>query len=69
MATLESVFYEWEQDPILFVRAVEESADMTRLVDLRTSKRNGRRDLLHNISLDSNAGCLELQRNIRGCSG
>jgi hypothetical protein len=29
MAALESVFYEWEQDSILFVRAVEESADMT----------------------------------------
>ena len=55
MATLESVFYEWKQDPILFVRAVEESADMTRLVDLGTSKRNGGRNLLHSISLDSNA--------------
>ena len=55
MATLESVFYEWKQDPILFVRAVEKSADMTRLVDLGTSKRNGGRDLLHSISLDSNA--------------
>src|SRR5277367_1615578 len=55
LATLESVFYEWEQDPILFVRAVEESADMTRLVDLGTSKRNGRRVLLHSISLDGNA--------------
>jgi hypothetical protein len=44
-----------EQDPIFFVRAVEESADITRLVDLGTSKRNGRRDLLHNISPDNNA--------------
>ena len=55
MATLESVFYEWKQDPILFVRAVEESADVTRLIDLGTSKRNGRRDILHSIFLDSNA--------------
>src|SRR6202034_4481052 len=55
LATLESVSYEWEQDPILFVRAVEKSADMTRLIDLGTSKRNRRRDLLHSISLDSSA--------------
>jgi hypothetical protein len=54
MATLESLFYEWEQDPILFVRAVEESADMTRSVDLGTSKGKGCRDL-HSISLDSTA--------------
>jgi hypothetical protein len=50
MATLESIFYEWEQDPILFVGAIEESADMTRLVELGTGKRNGSRDLLHAIS-------------------
>ena len=29
VATLESIFYEWEQDAILFVGAVEESADVT----------------------------------------
>jgi hypothetical protein len=50
MPTLESVFYEWQQNPILFVWAVEERADVTRLVDLGTSKRNGSRDLLHSIS-------------------
>jgi hypothetical protein len=55
MATLESVFDEWEQDPILFVRAVEESADMARLIDLGTSKRNRCHYLLHSISLDGNA--------------
>src|ERR1700722_1988809 len=55
MSTLESVFYEWEQDPILFVRAVKESADMTRLIDLGTGKRNGCDDL-HRISPDRSAG-------------
>ncbi len=50
VAALESIFYEWEQDPILFVGAIEESADMTRLVELGTSKRNGRRSFLHRIS-------------------
>ena len=50
MAALESIFYEWEQDPILFFGAIEESADMTRLVELGASKRNGSRSLLHRIS-------------------
>ena len=50
MATLESIFYEWEQDPILFVVTVEKSADMTRLVELGASKRNGSGSLLHSVS-------------------
>ncbi len=50
VARLESVFYEWKQDPILFFGTVEESADMARLVELGTSKRNGSRYLLHSIS-------------------
>jgi len=29
----------WAQDSILFIGAVEESGDMTRLVELRTSKK------------------------------
>jgi hypothetical protein len=40
----------WEQDSIFFIGAVEESGDMTRLVELRTSKRNRSRHLLHSIS-------------------
>jgi hypothetical protein len=47
MATPESFFYEWKQNPILFVGAVEKSADMTRLVELGTGKRDGGRNLLH----------------------
>ena len=31
VAALESIFYEWEQNPILFLVAVEEGADVTRL--------------------------------------
>jgi len=50
MPTLESVFNEREQNPILFVWAVEECADMARLVDLGTSKRNRSRGLLHDVS-------------------
>jgi len=50
MARLESILYEGEQDPILFVGVVEERADMTRLVELGTSKRNGSRYLLHRKS-------------------
>ena len=50
VAALESIFYEWEQDPILFVGAVEESADMTRFVELGTSKGNGSGRFLHRIS-------------------
>ena len=33
-----SIFYEWEQESILFIGAVEESADITRLVDLGSAK-------------------------------
>jgi hypothetical protein len=44
------IFYEWEQDSVLFIGAVEECAGMTRLVQLRTSKRNRSRHLLHSIS-------------------
>jgi hypothetical protein len=51
VATLESILYEWEQDAILFVRVVEESADMARFGELGTSERNGSRVLLHRISL------------------
>jgi len=50
MTPLESILYEWEQDPVLFVIIVEESADMTRLVKLGTSERNGSGSLLHGIS-------------------
>lgn len=47
VATLKSISYEWKQDPILFVIVVEESADVTRLVELGTSERNGSRGLSH----------------------
>jgi len=49
VATLEPIFYEGEQDPILFVVAIEESADMTRFAQLGTSKGDGGGGLLHGI--------------------
>jgi hypothetical protein len=51
MAGLESIFYKWEQDAVFFVRIVEESADVSGLIELGASKRNGSRGLLHGISL------------------
>ncbi len=50
MATLEPVPDKWQQDPIFFVGIIEERADMARLVELGTSKRNCSRRLLHRIS-------------------
>jgi hypothetical protein len=50
VATLESIPYEREQDPILFVIAVEESADMTSFIELGTGKRNRSGCLVHGIS-------------------
>jgi len=49
VATLEAIFNEREQSPIFFVRAIEESANMTRLVELGASKRNGSRNLFHDL--------------------
>jgi hypothetical protein len=46
----------WEQNSILFIGAVEESGDMTRLVELRTSKRNRSRHLLHSIPHSRSSG-------------
>jgi hypothetical protein len=50
MATLETIFYEREQDPILFVIAVEESTDMTSFIELGTGKGNRSGGPLHGIS-------------------
>jgi hypothetical protein len=47
VATLKPILYEWEQDSVLLVRIVEESTDVTRLVELGSSERNGSRGLLH----------------------
>jgi len=60
VATLEPVFYEWKQDPVLFIIVIEESADVTRLFELGTSKRNGSRILLHAIYP---TGCTAPQSN------
>ena len=48
--TMETVFYEWEQDRIFIVVAVEESADMTSLVEQRAGKGNGSSTFLHDVS-------------------
>jgi hypothetical protein len=50
MATLEPIPYEWEQDPILFVVAVEEGTDVAGLAELGTGERNGSGELVHGIS-------------------
>jgi hypothetical protein len=44
---LESIFCEWEQNWVRFVSAIEKNANMTRLIKLGTSKRNGSRGLSH----------------------
>ena len=49
MATLEPILYERKQDPVFFVFAVEERADMACLVKLGTSKRYGGGRLLHSL--------------------
>lgn len=50
VAALESIFYEWKQDPILFLIAVEEGADVTSFVKQRTRKRNWSSGPFHGIS-------------------
>src|SRR5579885_2244868 len=69
MAALEPVPYEREQDSILFFVAVEESADMPRLVKLRAGKRNGSGGLLHNGSphgmSNGSPGCIK-DASLRG---
>jgi len=50
VAARKPIFYEWEQDSILFLITIEEGADVTGFVELGTGKRNGSRGLLHCIS-------------------
>jgi hypothetical protein len=47
IATTETIFYGWKQSPVFFLGAVEERANMTRLIKLGTSKGNGSRGLSH----------------------
>lgn len=46
-----AIFYEWEQDPIFFVDAIEKGADVTSRIEQGAGKGNGSRDLLHRLFL------------------
>jgi hypothetical protein len=50
MAAVEPISYERKQDPVLFVIAVEESADMTSFIEQGTGKRDRSGCPLHGIS-------------------
>src|SRR5712671_3972882 len=50
VSTLETIPNERQQHAILFFIAIEKRADMTCLAELRSSQRDGRRDLFHSSS-------------------
>jgi hypothetical protein len=53
VTTLESTFNKWKQDPILFIIAVEESADMMGFIEPGTGKRDRSSYAFHGISPNS----------------
>ena len=50
VAAVEPIFYEGKQDPIFFLVAIEESADVTSFIEQGTSKRNWSSGPLHGVS-------------------
>ena len=49
VAALESIFYEWEQDPIFFVDAVEKGADVTSFIEQGAGKGNRSAGFPHGV--------------------